>query len=86
MVEPRIAPIVYVMNKPKAKQLVNAKDNNGKSVLQYLIQSKFVGNVNLYKALKAAGVNVTQKDLKDIRNKLKGKPKLKLIVNLLQKK
>ncbi|MDR3646957.1 MAG: hypothetical protein P4L22_05460 [Candidatus Babeliales bacterium] len=77
MLDPRRAPIVYGLEKKKAKITVNAKDAKGKTVLQYLIQSPYFANVNLYRALINAGAKVTDNDIKVAQNKLKNKPKVK---------
>ncbi|MDR3646703.1 MAG: hypothetical protein P4L22_04130 [Candidatus Babeliales bacterium] len=85
MVNPRIAPVVYVLNKKVAKNVVNAKDPKGKTVLQYTIQSPFADKVYIYNALVTSGAKINNNDIKVVQNKLKNKPKLKNpIVKLLQ--
>ncbi|MDR3646959.1 MAG: hypothetical protein P4L22_05470 [Candidatus Babeliales bacterium] len=84
MLNPRLIFILYGLAKTKAQNTANARDNKGQTVLQYLIQSSWKANANLYKILINAGAQVTDKDIKTIQIKLKNKPQLKPIVSILQ--
>lgn len=85
MLNLKIAPIVYGIDKNRAKNFVNAQDNNGKTVIQYLIDSSYVNDIGSYVALLMHGAKVTDNDIEAVKSKLKNDIYLNPITGLLEK-
>ncbi|MDR3646058.1 MAG: hypothetical protein P4L22_00790 [Candidatus Babeliales bacterium] len=84
MLDLRIAPIVYALNKGRAKQLINAQDHNGKKVIQYLIESKYFNDIATYVAVLNFGARINNQDIEAAKLKLKDEIYLSPIINLLK--